>query len=260
MEMRTVRTHTRTHLGSGEVRQRKRLELALLVHLVHRLERLLEGHAPIRRMEIVYVRVVRRQGVEARLVEPLERVGLVHPRLVRITRRGESNLSAKTAGGLGCRVAGVEGDHSPLRGDLEAALLVARLRGPALLCAPDVRSRGIDLVVARRLEVVEVFLVFVEAGDPSARRGVGAERHAGGKRDGARRKGGGGGEEGGGGSRISGRALLNGAIESTCHPRMILFFWFGMVLFGWGRCIVVLVRGREVDEGRDTDGCGGCLI
>lgn len=120
-------------LERGEVAQPQLHELALLVQLVQRLQRLRERDRPVRRVQVEDVHAVRPQLVE-RLGEHLAE----HLRLV------EAGL-----GGV------------PFRREGEAAVLPLRLRREGLLLAADVAPRRVDLVVALLLEVVEAGVVVV---------------------------------------------------------------------------------------------------
>ena len=132
--------HHLSDFESSKVRQTKLDELALLVHLIELLQRLLERHAPVCRVEVEDIDAVRTELLE-RLVQLL----LNHFRLV------SSSIVRVPLGRTG-----------------ESTLLPLGLAGEGFLLAADVDSGGVDLVVAGALEAVEDLVVVVDVGDAGA--------------------------------------------------------------------------------------------
>jgi hypothetical protein len=131
------------HLGdleSSEIRQTELDELALLVQLVQLLQRLLEGHTPVRSMEVEDINAVRTELLERLVQLLLDHLRLVGSSIVRV----------------------------PLGGTGKSTLLPLGLAGEGFLLAADVDSGGVDLVVAGALEAVEDLVVVVDVGDAGA--------------------------------------------------------------------------------------------
>ena len=131
-------------LESSKVGQTELDELALLVQLIELLQRLLEGHTPVRGVKVEDINTISTELLERLVQLLLNHVGLMGSSIVRV----------------------------PLGSTSQSALLPLGFAGEGFLFAADVDSGGVDLVVASALEAVKDLVVVVDVGDAGALRFV----------------------------------------------------------------------------------------
>lgn len=137
------------HLKRRVVAQTQLYKLALLVQLIDFLQSLRKRHRPVRRMQIKNIHLVSAQFLERQLEIAAQVLRLVFTRLCWIC----------------------------LGGQLQAALLPPSLARECFLLAVNVDARGVDFVVALRLQVVQLLVEVVQRCDARAFAGIWAIGH-----------------------------------------------------------------------------------
>lgn len=138
------------------------------MHLIHRLQSVFKGHAPVRRMQVENIDCVCPELFQARGGVLFQAVRGVDASFVRVAGKNE-RTSWKVPNWVFPRPKDL---HFSCK--RQTAIFPGSVACPSFLFAADVHTRRVDLVVALGLEIIEAFSVVVDVSDTRSSSSIGA--------------------------------------------------------------------------------------